>query len=77
MIEAKVNLRERENNVSVKIRGTKEELADDVGEVIHACYNIIKGQNPEDAAKFKTIIQGIVADDGTAWTPPAELMKEG
>lgn len=76
MIDAKVNWRERENNVSVKISGTKEELADDVGTVIYACYDIIKGKNPEDAEKFKTIIQDIVADDGAAWIAPAERMKE-
>lgn len=77
MIEYKVNRKDPVAKVYVETEGTTEELADDIGNLIHSIYEQGKelaGQ--EFADEFKAIIQSYVADDGPVWMSHAELMKE-
>lgn len=77
MIKYKVNRKDPVASLHVETEGTIEELADDIGNLIHTIYEQCKelvGQEIADA--FKEVIQSYVADDGPVWMSHDELMKE-
>lgn len=76
MIKCDVNKRNPIDKIFVEAGGTIEEIADDIGNITNAIYYHLKEQDPEAAEDFKHTIQAIFADEGPAWMPREELMKE-